>query len=393
VDAVAQAAGEALGADAAAMLLPRSGRLELSGGQGLPEQLRSAFAEAEPVSPALAEAARGRHVLAARALADDDRFADAMGRVAEDALVRLYFNGPAAAPALEESFGSELGFENLVPGGEVPWFSVSVSAEDEGGRFDGAAGFAGDPTGFIGESYEAALPDVAPSGALAYISFKDLEGQMSRFRDLLSESEPEFERDLGRLESQIGVSLEEDIGPLLAGEGALYVRQGLFIPEITLLLEVDDEANAMRVLDDLVEGVRNLAPVPLPAPKTVQIEGVEARQIDIEPPVSLYYAAFDGHLAITSQRAGITALLAEGDRLADDDNFQQALSDAGVPDETAGFGYVNLRDIISYVVGLVGAAEDVPPEVGRNLEPLRHLVFFSTRDGNVVEFSGLLTVD
>ena len=325
-------------------------------------------------------------------LASDARFAEAMGHVAEDALVRVYFNGPAAEGALTESAGVDLEtLAELLPGGAVPWVSAAVSLEDGGGRLDGAVGFAGDPEGFVGPNYEANLPDVAPAGALAYVSFKDLEGQMSRLRDAFSQVEPEIERDIGRFESDIGVSLEEDIGPLLAGEGALYVRQGLFIPEVTLMLEVEDEAKAMAVLDDLVAGARKY--LPLNAPRTVDIGGVEARQVDLEPPVSLVYAAFDGRLVVSTQRAGIAAIQEDGDRLSSDDRFQEALDAAGMPDETAGFAYVNLAEIIPYVLGLVGAGENVPDEVSGNLEPLQSLVVYSTRDGNTVEFSGFLALD
>jgi hypothetical protein len=348
----------------------------------------TAFASDEKYIDALEEG------LAQGALADDGQFADAMARVADDALARFYFNGPAAAPAFEEATGADLGdFEDFLPGGEVPWVSASVSVEDGGGRMDGAVGFAGDPEGFVGPSYEANLPDVAPAGALAYMSFKDLEGQLSKLRDTFSQMEPEIERDVGRFENDFGVSLEEDIGPLLAGEGALYVRQGLFIPEVTLLLEVEDEANAMAVLDDIVTGAGKY--VPLAPPQTIDIGGVEARQVDVEEPFSLFYAAFDGHLVVTTQRAGIAAIQEDGDRLSSDDRFEEALEGAGMPDETAGFAYVNLKDTIPYVLDFAGAAAgaEAPDEFTRNLAPLEHLVVYSTRDGNTVEFSGFLALD
>jgi hypothetical protein len=349
----------------------------------------TAFATSESYLDALVQGRREG------SLASDARFAEAMARVTEDSLVRLYFNGPAAAPALEEAAGFDLGaVAELLPGGEVPWISASVAVEDGGGRLEGAVGFAGDPEGWVGPSYEAKLPDVAPAGALAYMSFKDLEGQLSKLRDVFAQVEPEFERDIGRFENEIGVSLEEDIGPLLAGEGAVYVRRGAFIPEVTLVLEVDDEEQAVAVVDDLVAGLREF--LPLGEPTTTDIEGIEARQIDIESPVSIFYAAFDGRLVVTTQRSGISDLREEGDRLSDDETFQDALSDSDMPSETAGFAYVNLRETIPYVLEFLGAAGgdgSVPDEVDRNLEPLQHLVVFSTREGNVLEFSGFLAVD
>jgi hypothetical protein len=326
------------------------------------------------------------------ALSEDASFADAMGRVAADSLARFYFNGPRAAAAFEETMGFDLNkVTDLLPGGQLPWFSASLSVEDSGGRLDGAAGFAGDPEGYVGPSYEAGLPDVAPDGALAYVSFKDLEAQISKLRDTFAQLEPEIERDIGRFENELGVSIEEDIGPLLAGEGALYVRQSLFIPEVTLLLEVEDEADAMDVVDSLIAGSREY--VPLGEPRTVDIEGIEARQVDIEEPVSLFYAAFDGHLVVTTQRSGITALQEDDDRLSGDDRFQGALDDAGMPDETTGFAYVDLKSTIPYVLDLVGGGEDVPEEVDRNLEPLDQVVTYSTRDGNTIEYTAFLSID
>jgi Protein of unknown function (DUF3352) len=325
-------------------------------------------------------------------LADDERFADAMGRIAEDALVRIYFNGPNAAAAFEESAGFDVGqIEDLLPGGEIPWISAALSVEDSGGRMEGAVGFAGDPEGFVGPSYEAGLPDTVPAGVLAYVSFNDLESQFSKLRDAFAQMEPEFERDIGRFENELGISLEEDIGPLLAGEGAFYVRQALFIPEVTLLLEVEDEAKAMEVVDALVATARDY--VPLSEPRTVDIDGVEAKQVEIQEPVSLFYAAFDGHLVVTTQRSGITSLQEDGDRLSGDDRFEEVLDDAGMPDETTGFAFVDLRETIPYVLSLVGAGESVPEEVDRNLEPLDHVVVYSTRDGNTIEFSGFLALD
>lgn len=350
----------------------------------------TAFAEDEKYLDALA---RGR---AEGSLAADAQFGEAMGRVSEDALVRLYFNGAAAAPAFEEEAGLDPGtLADLMPGGEVPWISLSVAAEDRGGRFEGAVGFAGDPDGYVGPTYEAKLPDVAPAGVLAYFSSKDLEGQLSKFRDVFARMEPEFERDIARFENEIGVSLEEDVGPLLAGEAAVYVREGAFIPEVTLLLEVDDEQQAMATLDDLADGLRE--PLELGEAHTTEIAGVQARQLDVAPPVSIYWAAFDGRLVITTQRAGIAELRGDGDRLSEDDVFQDALEDADMPGETAGFAYVNLRKAIPYALGVIGAMEesdgDAPDELRRNLEPLEHIVFFSTREGNVLEFSGFLAID
>lgn len=75
LDAIAQAATEALGGSSAAVLMPRAGTLELVGSHELPDDLSATLAGGLPDSAnALATAAAERRILAASSVADDDRF-------------------------------------------------------------------------------------------------------------------------------------------------------------------------------------------------------------------------------------------------------------------------------------------------------------------------------
>jgi hypothetical protein len=111
----------------------------------------------------------------------------------------------------------------------------------------------------------------------------------------------------------------------------------------------------------------------------------------VSGPVSLYWAAFDGHLVLTTSRVGIADLKSGDNRLADDEDFKSALEQADMPDETTGFVYVNLHDAISSLLGLGGAS--VPPDVRENLEPLDSLVFYGSKDGETFRFAGFLSVN
>jgi PAS domain S-box-containing protein len=80
LDAVAQAASEALGGSFAAVLMRRGGRLELAGAQGLPDPLAHALEEGlPPTETALHTAAAEGRTLAAPAVADDERL-EALGK-------------------------------------------------------------------------------------------------------------------------------------------------------------------------------------------------------------------------------------------------------------------------------------------------------------------------
>jgi len=56
-----------------------------------------------------------------------------------------------------------------------------------------------------------------------------------------------------------------------------------------------------------------------------------------------------------------------------------------MPDETTGFVYVNLEDVLPLVLGFAGG--DVPPEVSANTDPLQTLVAWGTADGRKATFS------
>jgi PAS domain S-box-containing protein len=87
LDAAAQAAGEALGGDFTAVLMPRrGGDLELAGGFELPAALAEGVREGLPPSAqVLSLCAQERRVIAAPSLTKDDRFGDEWKALARDA--------------------------------------------------------------------------------------------------------------------------------------------------------------------------------------------------------------------------------------------------------------------------------------------------------------------
>jgi Protein of unknown function (DUF3352) len=336
------------------------------------------------------KAARGGETLA-----DSDAYDETMDGL-EDGVVSVYVNGEAFRTLAETSPDYSQGdLEALLPGGKIPSLGAVLRAEDDGARLDGTAVFGGDleESGLAAASYEAELPGVVPSGVLVYLSFNDFERQLSALRDSLAQLQPEFESQLGMAEGVLGVSLEEDIGPLFAGENALYMRRGSPIPEITLLTEVEDEERAVATLDDLVAGLGAFAD--LPEPETTEVAGLQVRDLQVAPFVSIFYGAFDGRLVVTTSRQGIVDLREDGDRFAEDDGFQEAKDKAGLPDETSGWGYVNLADALPLLFDYAGLSEgaDVPPEARSNTEPLRSLVFYSTTDANTARFSLFLGIE
>ncbi|MCW2977527.1 MAG: hypothetical protein JWM06_2808, partial [Actinomycetia bacterium] len=104
LDAVAQAAAEALGAASSAVLMAQGDRLVLTGSHALPEGLEEALAAGigKEDGPLGRAASQGR-VIAAPALADDDRLPDEWRGLAAQAGFRSLLSVPVDAPRQESS--------------------------------------------------------------------------------------------------------------------------------------------------------------------------------------------------------------------------------------------------------------------------------------------------
>jgi len=328
-------------------------------------------------------------------LADSERFEDAMDGLDEDVLVSVYGDLQRAQEAAEEADSGGLGspFNSFFPGDEAPVFGGTARAEGDGARFDGQLVYSGDveDTPFSVEPYDPELPEQVPGDVLAYLSFNDLERAISAYRDTIAEADPEFERGIGMAEAFLGVSIEEDIAPLFAGEGAVYVRQGALIPEVTLVTEVEDEEQAVGTLDDVVAGIG--AFVGTGQPESREVDGVEVREVPISPPFSLSYAAFDGLLVVTTSADGIADLRADEDRLADDEAYQDALDRAGVPGETSGFAYVDLEETLPLLFGFAEVGLGETPDARRYTDPLTSLVVWGDQEGSTQSFSVFVGIE
>jgi hypothetical protein len=253
-------------------------------------------------------------------LADDDAFEAALGEAPDE---RLAFGFVRAG--FVEGFGS---FGTAV---DAEWASGAIEARDNGA----AATFTlrGDAPG--GEPYDSERVDEAPGDALAFLSFdgEALRSQASQ---------------LAPLAAMLGIRIDELLEGV-KGEGALWVRPGAGVPEITLVVESADAVGARAALEQLFGGL----------PARVQVGLVDRRVV------------------ATTGASPIEAVRVTGEPLAESEDFREAVEAAGMPDETSGFLYVNVADALP-LLGLAGlAGADVPADVLENLRPIRSLTAWS----------------
>jgi PAS domain S-box-containing protein len=104
IEALAQAAAEALGGEAAAVLMPRGATLELAGAAGLPAPLYETLAAGLPTSAdVLRSVAEGGRVLASADLESDDRFSEDWNNLARAGGFRALVTVPVVVPRNDEN--------------------------------------------------------------------------------------------------------------------------------------------------------------------------------------------------------------------------------------------------------------------------------------------------
>ncbi|MEZ5101536.1 MAG: DUF3352 domain-containing protein [Thermoleophilia bacterium] len=337
-------------------------------------------------------------------LADDAGFQQAMGDLASSTVAKLYANGPALLAAAQAgASGSQaetlsqltgvLGIGSTDPAAgaaQLTSLALAVQAEDNGIRLDGIARTVGGPEP---QTFAAKLPEIVPAGPIAVLDFYNLRATVETFLDLVGQQQPGFDQQLAQIEAALNVTVDNDVLPLLENEHALYVRPGVPIPEITLVLSPEDPTAALATVDKLLAGVGAIAGAQLPfTTGSTAIGSVTARQLNFGQ-ISVFYAAVGDNLVFTSSVAGI-ADLQSGDRLKDDPAFQAALAAAGVPDETAGWLYVDTPKLLSFVSTIQQLrGEDVDQSQLDALAPIKSLVLYGTGEKDVVRFSGFANVE
>ena len=313
-------------------------------------------------------------------LADSDAFDEAMGDLSDDAVLRFYVDGAALSKQLDAQ--TQGATSSLAGGGTLKSIAGQVTAEEDGFGFDVVTRTEG---GTEPKTYESELLALVPADVLVYASFNALGDQLEQVS-----SNPQLQQQLGAIQGALGISVSE-LADLLRGEGAFYVRQGSPFPEVTLALTVENEQQAMARIDGLAQRLGAFGGGG--APTATKIGDVDAKRLTLQN-FAVYYAAFDGKLVITSATTGISELGAGGDKLTDAATFTEAKEAAGMPDETAGFVYVNIEDSIPLLENFAQTAgEPLPNEARSNAEPLRSALFYATAEKGKATVKGFLRIE
>jgi hypothetical protein len=272
--------------------------------------------------------------------------------------------------------------------GALQSIAVSASAEDEGVRFDEAT-ILGSDLGL--KTYAPALDEAVPAKPLFFLSAANLDTLVRRGIAAAEKSMPSFAEQRAQFEQALGFSLENDLLPLLSGEVALAIygeASGTIPVTVDVLLAVDDEANARRLMD------RFGALLELGDTGTVtkvQVGDTQATELHFtEENFSVLWLVRDGKLEISTSRAGLEALRASTPRLADDEAYTSALGSADAPDKVVALAYSDLQTAVPFFISLAGS--EVDAETRANLKELKSVVTSVSANGDTLHISGFLGI-
>ena len=323
-------------------------------------------------------------------LADDATYKDALAELPDDSLVAAFARGRALLQVIEDTAPLPGGSLFQLQAGARPEFiAAAFAAQDEGMRLVSASRTEVEAAAQA-EPFESKLLADVPGDAVAFVAFHGGDSLDKQLQQL--QGEAMAQGALREFERMFGLKIDAITG-LFKNEVALYVRAGTPFPEVTLLLEAPNEQEALATVDDLLNKLTKALPAQ-PCQSQEQA-GVTVKCVGF-PGYSIRYAAFDGKVVVTTGAQSIEEIRSGGPRLADDDAFQSARDAAGMPDETAGFVWLDVEDGLPLVVGLAeasGGSAAIPQEIRRNLEPLRSLVAWADRDGRTSTAELFLAID
>ena len=320
-------------------------------------------------------------------LVDVDAFARALEGLPDEALARVYLDGTGLSGAVGRaagSAGSLGGLPGLSTGtspASVPGtIAMAVSAEETGLRIEGSVKLEGADTP---ASFKPTLLARVPADALVAVTFKGGE-QVGRELGAVAGGEDA----LKQLQALLGVT-QEDIASLFEGQGAVYVRPGAPIPEITLALETVDD-RPLRTVDRIMLRLTASSDTKL---TTSQEDGITVKRVELQPGLALSYASFDRTLFLTTSAAGIRGFRSAGEKLTDTADFARAAEDVSLGEMTSGFAYLDVDGLLPLVQGLAGATGAKADLGGTEaLEAFDSAALNASAEGGTIRFAGFVRV-
>ena len=283
-------------------------------------------------------------------LAADPTYQAATDRLQQDALVDAYANGAQARQLLSALGHSDAG------SGKIVWAAGDAVAASGGLKVDGFL----HRDGAAPPAYSSSLLDRIPAGALAVVDFQ------------ADNSADSHAQAMG---SPIGAALG-NIAGTLGGETAVYVSPGSPLPSVTLVTHPSDPHAVLSALNNALSVAGNAAGG----------SGKGGFSLgSILSGLQLSHSQVGSALVVSTSQQAIDAFTGSGPKLSADATFQDAQQASGMPDQTTGFAYVDLKDALPLAQELAALMGATGSTAVPDLSALHTLTAFGSGASDGVE--------
>ena len=299
-------------------------------------------------------------------LSDDAAYQAAVKTIpgAGDAILRVYGSTAGARTALGAAT-SNLGAAGSSFGsfGGAQWVAAALTSHDGAVKLETHAKSASSVT-----PAAKGLADEIPSGSILALSLNGGSATVSaKQRQQLEGLTKQLGFDLGALVDALN-------GPVIA-----YVRAGLPLPEVTIAARPAQPQKAATAIGRLIRRFAQGLGSPVPT----KVDGGTLDKLDLGS-LAIYYGVNAGELVVTDSANALAELKGSVGHLTGDGVFKEAKDGAGLGDTNQGFLFVDLKDALPAIDGFAQlASQTIPKSVEANLKPMRSLLVFGSRDGDV----------
>jgi Protein of unknown function (DUF3352) len=338
----------------------------------------------------LHEAIDAREGPASDRLSASATFAEALGTLPGDNLLVGYADGPKIAQLAGTAFEAAAGAgggANALPAAQVDKLltqlealraiAFSAGADDNGFRLQSSTLL--DPAKMKQiqsiASDTLTLVDRAPADALLYAGTPGFGDQLKQSIKDATTSSPEVAKGIAGIEAMTGLSVANDVLPLLSGELGLYVSGGA-PAKGGLLLKPADAAAGAASLTKITAAIAKqggkdapkFAPLPTGEGQLTTLSGHDLSWLHEGDLVAL---GFD------------TGGAAPGGGLGQSDRFHSVGSAANVPAKVGGLLYADIPGLVD--LAQRSGSGPIPADALANVRALGGLLAWSTQDGAVAK--------
>lgn len=215
---------------------------------------------------------------------------------------------------------------------------------------------------FTGQTQPSTLAPLVPDDAFAFLAFANYGDYL---KQALDSGAPGMAQQLQRFEQQTGLSVDNDLIPLLSGQELLYAAPGVPVRAALLLKPSDPQAAAAtmhKIAALVVKSVPNATLQPLASG--------DGEQISLSNGLAVTWRlTANGLIAVGNDQAAGDA---PSSSLLSSAAFKDLLSRAGVPSGAA----------VPLYFDLPGLLKLLPVSTDPNLEHLGSVLAWSSHDGN-----------